>query len=246
MDPLQILHGYSTTWIYSKKIAKSHKLHARLSSRREKDEMDCMCMAMNHVHACMMHDHHHRHICGRWWAGVSSWESGEQLMIDTSWSSSLSSINDGDESDLLSSIILRIFSNISTSHGNLRTPSCWNPNSSSASLSRIPNTWWLRYSVGITNLFSSFPTHTATYPFGTTAAADSDISVKDSVFFKNLMLLLAAAEVVVGFVLLLFLLVLASFFHFLRICWSLTMSLILFDFLDDESISVDVCVWENE
>uniref|UniRef100_A0A803QZ96 Uncharacterized protein n=1 Tax=Cannabis sativa TaxID=3483 RepID=A0A803QZ96_CANSA len=56
-----------------------------------------------------------------------------------------------------------------TWQGIFNTPSCWKPNSSSASLRRIPNAWWLRYSVGIINLFISFPTQTARNPFGTTS-----------------------------------------------------------------------------
>lgn len=65
------------------------------------------------------------------------------------------------------------------------------------------------------------------------------------------MLLLAVVVVAeaVAVAALLVLLVLAAFFHFLRICCSLTMSLILFDFLDDESISlylnVEIYMWKK-
>lgn len=71
--------------------------------------------------------------------------------------------------------------------------------------------------------------------------------MKDSVLLRNLMPLLPLLlgvvvlavmvddEVVMAVVL--FLGAFASFFHFLRICWSLTISLILLDFL--ESIEVE-------
>ncbi|KAE8787803.1 auxin-induced protein X15-like [Hordeum vulgare] len=91
-------------------------------------------------------------------------------------------------------------SNTSTSQGILRAPSCRNPNSSSASLSSSSNAQCPRYSVGMTNLLISSPTHTAKKPRGTSAPPPC------------LLPALGAS---------------ASRFHFLRSCCSLTMSLIL-------------------
>ena len=63
--------------------------------------------------------------------------------------------------------------------------------SSSTSLSRTPNAWWPRYSVGMMNLFCSFPTHTTRNPFRTTLVESIElVSVKERVFLRNLMLLL--------------------------------------------------------
>lgn len=128
---------------------------------------------------------------------------------------------------LFSSTAFKIFSKTETSHGILSTPSCWKPNSSSASCRSNPNAGCLKCSVGITNLFSSFPTETAKKPLGTTSLDDAKTSEKERVLFRNLMLLLLLPmEVVVELELLVLLLPLllvflgafASFFHFLRIC----------------------------
>lgn len=158
-----------------------------------------------------------------WWDGVL-WLSDAQNPID-----SLTK-----KKSLFSSTIFKIVSKTETWQGILKTPICWNPNSSSACLSKMWNAWWLKYSVGITYLFCSSPTATARYPFGTDLfdASRAELSDdRDNVLFRNLMLLLP--------LLLLLSLdfeVLASFLHFFRICWSLTISLILLDLLGLESI----------
>lgn len=190
-------------------------------------------------------EHYHLHIWG-WWEGVSSQSDGEEQKPILSFSAlmnpnSLCKKN----TSLFSSTTFKIFSNTGTSHGILSTPSCWNPNSSSASRSRIRKAWCPKYSVGMMNLFSSFPTQMARKPLGTTSFWAAETSEKESVLLINFMLLLLLVEVevellrlfvllvedelVLGFV---FLGAFASFFHFFRICWSLTISLILLDFFE--------------
>lgn len=166
-----------------------------------------------------------------WWE-QASWFSKEQYPINSSmlllslhscWVENLS---------FFPSTIFKILSKTETSQGILRTPVCWNPNSSSASLRSTWKAWWPKYSVGIMNLLSSSPTQTARYPFGTTALLLDDDdppsrSDRESVLFRNFMLLLLLVVVVL---LLLVFEELAILLHFLRICWSLTISLILLDF----------------
>lgn len=127
------------------------------------------------------------------------------------------------------STIFKILWKTATSQGILRTPVCWNPNSSSASLRRIWKAWWPKYSVGIVNLLSSSPTQTARYPFGTTLLEPPSRSDRERVLFRNFILLLVVVEVPTLVVPVVFE-ELASLLHFLRICWSLTISLILLDF----------------
>lgn len=134
---------------------------------------------------------------------------------------------------MLFSTNLSILWKTPTSQGILNTPSCWNPNSSSASLNKDTNALCPRYSVGMTNLCISSPTHTAKCPFGT-SHDNADVSLKDNVRLMNLIpldeevLLLVVLEEVeeVPF------LETESFFHFFSICWSLTISVILLDFFD--------------
>lgn len=157
---------------------------------------------------------HHRHNCG-WWDLASS-QSEEQQPITSPF--------------FFSSTTFKTLSKAATWHGIFSTPSCSNPNSSSACLRRSSNARWLKYSVGIMNLFSSSPTHTATNPLGTAPSfAGEEISEKDSVFFRNLLMpLLWLLVLVLGAV--------ASLFHFLRIWRSRTISLILSEFFEYESM----------
>ena len=134
----------------------------------------------------------HLHIWG-WWECVNSQSEDEQQSII-----SFSTFNPNSckkNTTFFSSTTFKILSNTTTSHGILSTPSCWNPNSSSASLNRSPNAWWPIYSIRMMNLFNSFPTHTARNPFGTTLVESIElVSIKERVFLMNLMLLLPLLE----------------------------------------------------
>jgi len=161
-----------------------------------------------------------------WWE-YAIWFS-EQYPISIS---SMLSLHSWEEnmSPLLSTIF-KILWKAATSQGILSTPVCWNPNSSSASLRRIWNAWWPKYSVGIVNLLSSSPTQTARYPLGTTLLDPPSRSDRERVLFRNFMLLLVVVMEVGTLVVAVVFEELASLLHFLRICWSLTISLILLDF----------------
>uniref|UniRef100_J3M182 Uncharacterized protein n=1 Tax=Oryza brachyantha TaxID=4533 RepID=J3M182_ORYBR len=95
-----------------------------------------------------------------------------------------------------------------TSQGMRSTPSCWNPNSSSASRSSAAKARCLRYSVGITNRCIDGPTHTARCPLAPPPPPPLPPAPAAASF--------GATE---------------SLRHFLSICCSRTISVILFDFL---------------